>query len=37
MTGKYLVQANYYGTRSQAQLALGNLHLVFITNFGKPE
>jgi hypothetical protein len=36
LTGKYVVQANYYGTRSQAQLAPVNLHLVFITNFGKP-
>ncbi len=36
MSGKYLVQANYYGTHSQAQLAPVNLHMVFITNFGKP-
>lgn len=36
MNGKYLVQANYYGTHSQAQLAPVNLHMVFITNFGKP-
>lgn len=35
-SGKYLVQANYYGTHSQAQLAPVNLHMVFITNFGKP-
>jgi len=36
VTGKYSVQANYYGTHSQALLAPVNLHLVFITNFGKP-
>jgi uncharacterized protein YfaP (DUF2135 family) len=36
LNGQYLVQANYYGTRSQSQLAPVNLHLVFITNFGKP-
>jgi len=36
INGKYLVQANYYGTHSQALLAPVNLHLVFITNFGKP-
>jgi hypothetical protein len=36
LNGKYLVQANYYGTRSQSQLAPVNLHLVFITNYGKP-
>jgi len=35
MSGKYLVQTNYYGTHSQAQLAPVNLHIVFITNFGK--
>jgi hypothetical protein len=34
--GEYRVQANYYGTRSQSQLAPVNLHLTFITNFGKP-
>jgi tetratricopeptide (TPR) repeat protein len=34
--GDYKVQANYYGTRSQSQLAPVNLHLTFITNFGKP-
>jgi len=34
--GKYLVQANYYGTSSQALLAPVNLHVTFITNFGKP-
>lgn len=33
--GKYLVQANYYGTRSQTLLAPVNLHLVFYTNFGQ--
>jgi len=32
--GEYLVQANYYGTRSQSLLAPVNLHLVFYTNFG---
>jgi len=36
VNGKYLVQANYYGTRSQALLAPVNLHLTFITNSGKP-
>jgi len=36
VNGKYLVQANYFGTRSQTRLAPVNLHLVFITNFGKP-
>ena len=35
INGKYLVQANYFGTRSQAQLAPVNLRLLFITNFGK--
>jgi hypothetical protein len=34
--GLYTVQANYYGTHSQALLAPVNLHVVFITNFGKP-
>lgn len=33
--GKYFVQANYYGTRSQKVLAPVNLHLVFYTNYGK--
>jgi TolB-like protein len=33
--GEYKVQANYYGTRSQSVLAPVNLHLTFITNFGK--
>jgi len=36
VTGKYLVQSNYFGTHSQALLTPVNLHLVFITNFGKP-
>ena len=36
LDGKYLVQANYYGTSSQALLAPVNLHVTFITNFGKP-
>jgi len=36
VSGKYKVQSNYYGTRSQSLLAPVNLHLVFITNFGKP-
>jgi len=36
VNGRYLVQSNYYGTHSQALLAPVNLHLVFITNFGKP-
>ncbi|MCJ7449770.1 MAG: DUF2135 domain-containing protein [Bacteroidales bacterium] len=35
--GEYRVQANYYGTRSQSQLAPVNLHLKFITNFGKSD
>ena len=33
--GDYKVQANYFGTGSQSQLAPVNLHLTFITNFGK--
>jgi hypothetical protein len=33
--GKYLVQVNYFGTHSQSLLAPVNLHLIFITNFGK--
>ena len=33
--GEYKVQANYYGTHSQSVLAPVNLHLTFITNFGK--
>lgn len=36
LNGKYIVQANYYGTHSQSLLAPVNLHLVFITNYGKP-
>lgn len=36
VAGKYIVQTNYYGTRSQAVLAPVNLHLRFITNYGKP-
>jgi len=36
LNGKYTVQADYFGTRSQTLLAPVNLHLVFITNFGKP-
>ena len=36
LNGKYLVQANYYGIHSQSLLAPVNLHLVFITNYGKP-
>lgn len=35
--GEYNVQVNYYGTHSQAILAPVNLHLTFITNFGRPE
>jgi len=35
--GEYLVQVNYYGTSSQTVLAPVNLHLSFITNFGKPD
>ena len=33
--GEYKIQANYYGTHSQSVLAPVNLHLTFITNFGK--
>jgi hypothetical protein len=36
LSGKYIVQANYYGTRSQTLLAPVNLHLVFYTNYGEP-
>ena len=36
VNGEYLVQTNYYGTRSQAILAPVNLHLIFFTNYGKP-
>jgi uncharacterized protein YfaP (DUF2135 family) len=36
-TGEYTVQSNYFGTRSQAVLAPVNLHLVFFTNYGKPD
>jgi tetratricopeptide (TPR) repeat protein len=36
INGDYLVQANYYGTSSQSILAPVNLHLTFISNFGKP-
>jgi tetratricopeptide (TPR) repeat protein len=35
--GEYKIQANYYGTRSQSLLAPVNLHLTFITNFGKAD
>jgi tetratricopeptide (TPR) repeat protein len=35
--GEYSVQANYYGNRSQSILAPVNLHLIFITNFGKTD
>jgi hypothetical protein len=35
--GTYNVQVNYYGTGSQAVLAPVNLHLTFITNFGRPD
>jgi hypothetical protein len=35
--GEYKVQANYYGTHSQSVLAPVNLHLTFITNFGKTD
>jgi len=35
--GEYLVQVNYYGTNSQSVLSPVNLHLVFITNFGRPD
>lgn len=34
--GNYTVEANYFGTRSQSMLAPVSLHLIFITNFGKP-
>jgi hypothetical protein len=33
--GEYIVEADYYGTSSQALLAPVNLHLTFITHFGK--
>jgi hypothetical protein len=35
VTGKYIVQANYYGTRSQTLLTPVSIHVAFITNFGK--
>lgn len=35
INGEYNIQADYYGTNSQTLLAPVNLHLVFITNFGK--
>ncbi len=35
--GEYHVQVNYYGTNSQTVLAPVNLHLTFITNFGRPD
>jgi hypothetical protein len=35
VSGEYSVQSNYFGTRSQTVLAPVNLHLVFITNFGR--
>ncbi|MCX6237011.1 MAG: VIT domain-containing protein [Bacteroidia bacterium] len=35
LSGEYNIQADYYGTNSQTLLAPVNLHLVFITNFGK--
>jgi hypothetical protein len=34
--GKYLVQANYFGTNSNSILAPVTLHLTFFTNYGKP-
>jgi tetratricopeptide (TPR) repeat protein len=34
--GKYMVQANYYGTSTQNLLAPVTLHLIFYTNYGKP-
>jgi hypothetical protein len=37
INGEYLVQANYYGTRSQTLLAPVTLHLTFFTNYGKPD
>lgn len=37
LNGEYIVQANYYGSRSQKLLAPVNLHLTFYTNFGKPD
>lgn len=36
VNGSYTVETNYFGTRSQSMLAPVSLHLVFITNFGKP-
>jgi len=35
VTGKYFVQANYYGTSSQTLLTPVSIHVTFITNFGK--
>jgi uncharacterized protein YfaP (DUF2135 family) len=35
VTGKYIVQANYYGTSSQTLLTPVSIHVAFITNFGK--
>jgi hypothetical protein len=35
--GEYNVQVNYYGTGSQTILAPVNLHLTFITNYGRPD
>ena len=37
INGDYLVQANYFGTSSQSLLAPVTLHLVFISDFEKPE
>jgi|WetSurSiteA1Bulk_404760.scaffolds.fasta_scaffold00237_3 hypothetical protein len=34
--GEYLIQANYFGNRSQTFLAPVTLHLAFYTNYGKP-
>jgi TonB-dependent SusC/RagA subfamily outer membrane receptor len=33
--GKYIIQSNYYGTRSQSILAPVNLHMQFFSNYGR--
>lgn len=35
VTGKYVVEANYYGTSAQTLLTPVSIHVAFITNFGK--
>ncbi|RPH75922.1 DUF2135 domain-containing protein [bacterium] len=36
LPGEYIIHVNYFGTSSQAMLPPVNLHVTFVTNYGRP-